>query len=213
MDEVCKSHDSIYKVETVGDGYLAVGGLSMKAEGQAEQARLVEETAKFALEVMDAVSTIPMDESVPDSFVELRMGLHVGTIVTGITGKLAPRFCIFGDAVNTASRMESTVSPGMIHCSEAFARLLKVNEAFHGIASQQRSITIKVKGKGEMSTFWVAKPTVDSFGIPLLQEGGHPKSVLSSFFRDEASESTTEPSHSNGSSFNIPNTKTLDSLV
>jgi ubiquitin carboxyl-terminal hydrolase 48 len=199
MDEVCKRHESIYKVETVGDGYLAVGGLSSSSSSsgpssQAEQARLVEETAKFALEVMEAVATVPMDESVPDSFVQLRMGLHVGTIVTGITGKLSPRFCIFGDAVNTASQMESTGSPAMIHCSEAFARLLQVNEKWHDIAVQKRSTAIEVKGKGEMSTFWVSRgSTLDSFEIPLLQAGVHPSSVLTSFFRDEETEIITEP--------------------
>jgi hypothetical protein len=82
----------------------------------------------------------------------------------------------------------------MIHCSEAFARLLQVNEKWHDIAVQKRSTAIEIKGKGEMSTFWVSRgSTLDSFGIPLLQAGVHPSSVLTSFFRDEETEIITEP--------------------
>ena len=76
---------------------------------------------------------------------------YSGAVVSGVLGSLTPRFSLFGDAMNTASRMETNGSVDMIHISEATARLLLQSGEF---VIKERG-TSSVKGKGKMKTFWL----------------------------------------------------------
>jgi hypothetical protein len=98
---------------------------------------------------------IPIDsDDETKGYVKIRVGFHSGSVVSNVIGSLNPRYGLFGDTVNTASRMESNSRPGRIHCSEDAAVLLQ--DQAPNMPLQQRG-KIQVKGKGSMLTYWVGK--------------------------------------------------------
>jgi len=155
FDDISDNHN-IYKVETIGDAYMCVAGLDMRSE--TSQARLnipasngEDEKSKyhasrmllFAKDILSNAKTVTSPENTP---VEVRIGLHTGDVVAGVVGYKMPRFCLFGDTVNVASRMESTGRAGHIHASQ-MTRDLVPDE--HWIATGG----VEVKGKGVIESF------------------------------------------------------------
>ncbi|EOA93955.1 Guanylyl cyclase GC-E, partial [Anas platyrhynchos] len=101
FDAIIGSHD-VYKVETIGDAYMVASGLP-KRNGN----RHAGEIANMSLDILSSVGTFKM-RHMPEVPVRIRIGLHSGPCVAGVVGLTMPRYCLFGDTVNTASRMEST---------------------------------------------------------------------------------------------------------
>lgn len=90
-------------METIGDAYMVVSGVPERCEDDSHS----EAIGKMALHLLYAVKDFCIPHRKSEK-VELRIGIHTGQCVAGVVGKTMPRYCLFGDAVNTASRMEST---------------------------------------------------------------------------------------------------------
>ncbi|KAK6044885.1 adenylate/guanylate cyclase catalytic domain protein, partial [Cooperia oncophora] len=91
----------IVQVETIGDGYLCVSGLPHR-NGQQH----ITEICSMSLGFIESLRSFRIPH-LPQQGVNLRIGMHTGSVVTGVVGLTMPRYCLFGDTVNTASRMES----------------------------------------------------------------------------------------------------------
>ncbi|XP_073816050.1 guanylate cyclase soluble subunit beta-1-like isoform X2 [Musca autumnalis] len=109
-----KRNPNIYKVETVGDKYMAVSGLPDHCEDHAKC------IARLALDMMDMAKNVKMGSNP----MQITIGIHSGEVVTGVIGNRVPRYCLFGNTVNLTSRTETTGVPGRINVSEETYRLL-----------------------------------------------------------------------------------------
>ncbi|XP_050921419.1 retinal guanylyl cyclase 2 [Lates calcarifer] len=155
FDAVLSSHD-VYKVETIGDAYMVASGLP-KRNGNKHAA----EIANMSLNILSSVGTFHM-RHMPDVPVRIRIGIHSGPCVAGVVGLTMPRYCLFGDTVNTASRMESTGLPYRIHVNLSTVKILhSLNE---GYKIEVRGKT-ELKGKGIEETYWLVGKT--NFTKPL----------------------------------------------
>jgi class 3 adenylate cyclase len=140
----------VFKIETIGDAWVGVTNL---VEDQADHA---ERVALFAIDAIEAASKTLIDLEHPEKgCIHIRVGFHSGPVLSNVVGSRNPKFSIFGDTVNTASRMESNSSSGKILCSETSAELMK--QTGTDLHVNLRG-DIDVKGKGQMKTFWVSAP-------------------------------------------------------
>ena len=129
------------KIKTIGDAYMAVSGAPEPRPEHAATAMAV------ALDMLDAAAEWRRSEGVP---LDLRVGLASGSVAGGVIGEQRFLFDLWGDAVNEASRMESTGQPGHVHLAESTRRLLGDD-----LVHVRREID--VKGMGAMPTYLVAR--------------------------------------------------------
>jgi len=144
FDNIIKGY-SVYKVETIGDAYMVVSGLPIRNEEQHAS-----EIALMALHINSSIKRFKIHHR-PNESLNLRIGINSGPVVAGVVGTAMPRYCLFGDTVNTASRMESTGAASKIHVSESTKNALEI---VGGFMVEKRGTTF-CKGKGEILTFWL----------------------------------------------------------
>lgn len=133
FDSIIEGYD-VYKVETIGDAYMVASW---------NESKHASEAASMALHLMQEIKYFVIPHR-PVEALKLRVGLHSGPCVAGVVGRKMPRYCLFGDTVNTASRMESTGQPYRIHMSEQTWEILERDD--QGFTYQERGIVhIKVQ--------------------------------------------------------------------
>ena len=137
LDELAEKYQ-LEKIKTIGDSYLAAAGVTVP---MADHASTI---ADFALECSSSLKALERKLEIPISF---RIGIDSGPLAAGIIGSKRPAFDIWGDTVNTASRMESTCPENQIQISSQTKKLLG------GAYQFGRYHSINVKGKGKMNTY------------------------------------------------------------
>jgi class 3 adenylate cyclase len=137
----------IEKIKTIGDAYMAVGGLPVVNQTHAA------DVIKAALEIRDFIEDHKEKNKEQNKPIfEIRIGVHTGNVVAGIVGLKKFAYDIWGDTVNLASRMESSSEPGKVNISGATYELVKdhFNCTYRG--------KIKAKNKGEVDMYFVVDP-------------------------------------------------------
>jgi guanylate cyclase len=142
LDEIFSAFDGLVtrhgleKIKTIGDGYMVAAGIPTPRADHAEA------VARLALAMRQALADLPVA-----SGLSLRVGIDSGPVVAGVIGRTKFGYDLWGDTVNTASRMESHAPTGTIQVTERTYRRLE-----DGFVLEQRTGVV-VKGKGEMTTY------------------------------------------------------------
>ncbi|MEA5538263.1 adenylate/guanylate cyclase domain-containing protein [Limnoraphis robusta Tam1] len=139
FDRLAERH-GLEKIKTIGDAYMVVGGLPKPRQDHAEA------IAQMALDMQQEIYRFKREDN---KILNLRIGINTGPVVAGVIGLKKFSYDLWGDAVNIASRMESHGKVGEIHVTEATYELLK-----HQYVLEKRGI-VQVKGRGEMTTYWL----------------------------------------------------------
>ncbi|XP_055345251.1 soluble guanylate cyclase 88E-like [Paramacrobiotus metropolitanus] len=155
LDTVTYSYD-VLKVENRGEEYMVCPSGIPNRHGNQHAS----ETASLALHIMQTVMDMDFPR-LPDRKLQIRIGINSGPVVGGVVGLHLPRFCRFGDTVNTASRMESSGIPFRIQCSERTRNNLVTTGNFE---LKIRGI-MKIKGKGDMRVYWLISEYGSDFSI------------------------------------------------
>ena len=130
------------KIKTIGDAYMVAGGIPIPRSDGAEA------VAQMAIGMQKAIGLFNITR---DHSLSIRIGINTGAVVAGVIGTKKFIYDLWGDAVNTASRMESHGLPGCIHVTEATRKLLGDKYVF-----EDRGLMF-IKGKGEMRTYFLTK--------------------------------------------------------
>ncbi|KAI9206776.1 adenylate and guanylate cyclase catalytic domain-containing protein [Polychytrium aggregatum] len=147
FDEIISQYDA-YKVETIGDSYMVASGVPVR-NGDMHACQI----ADMSLHLLSAVHSFVVPNR-PELQLRMRIGMHSGPVVAGVVGLKMPRYCLFGETVVDASKMESSGQPMRIQVSETTYRLL------------QRDGSYELDKKGRRS-YWLVGKDGFPFDLPL----------------------------------------------
>jgi adenylate cyclase len=139
FDDLAHQH-GLEKIKTIGDAYMVAGGFPERRDGHAN------DVSAMALDMLTAIEAFNRDAEHP---VSIRIGIHTGPAVAGVIGIKKFFYDVWGDTVNTASRMESSGMPGRIQISKQTAEVL------NGEFIVEERGQVELKGKGCMTTYWL----------------------------------------------------------
>jgi class 3 adenylate cyclase len=160
FDMIARKH-GIDRIDIVGDAYIATCNLVSSCD-QGDPPHAVR-MAHFALDAMCAARETRVDEDDPvRGYVNLRIGLHIGYVVGSIVGT---KYTVLGDAVNMASRMESTSLENRIQCTGTFAERVQWGGR-DTILVCRRAGGADVHGKGLVKTWWLLNPNKHRLSCP-----------------------------------------------
>jgi adenylate cyclase len=149
FDELAERY-GLEKIKTIGDCYMVAAGVPTPRPDHARALALM------ALDMLDAMRS---NDEVAHLGLKLRVGINSGPVVAGVIGRKRFLYDLWGDAVNTASRMESHGTPGRIQITRATYELLAAE-----FECQPRG-TILVKGKGEVEVWYLIRPRGDRLSV------------------------------------------------
>jgi adenylate cyclase len=152
FDAICEKY-KVEKIKTIGDSYMGAGGLPIPSDDSAKN------TVKAAIEMQSFITKRKVENEVQNKpAFEMRVGIHTGPVVAGIVGVKKFQYDIWGDTVNTASRMESNGEVGKVNVSQSTYELIKseVSLPAEGRFEFESRGKIEAKGKGEIEMYFVA---------------------------------------------------------
>lgn len=140
-DSIARKH-GLEKIKTIGDSYMAAAGIPVIQKDNTLRA------ARMAIEVRDYMVDYYTDHGYK---LDVRIGVDCGPVVAGVIGETKFIYDMWSDAVNTASRMESTGQSGTVQISERFKEAVSEYDEFNFTARGE----IEIKGKGKMNTYFL----------------------------------------------------------
>jgi len=156
FDRLAEQH-GLEKIKTIGDAYMVVAGIPQP---------IADHAAAIAHMALDMIAAISAYARRTDSELTIRVGIHTGSVVAGVIGTKKFIYDLWGDTVNTASRMESHGVPGRIHVTEATYLLLADRFEF------EKRAPIEVKGKGAMQTYLLIGQAAAEHRAPIQADAG-----------------------------------------
>lgn len=146
FDEIITRHN-LEKIKTIGDAYMCAGGIPVSNDSHAH------DMVNAALELQQYIEeNKKRKQASGELFFEIRIGIHTGPVIAGIVGSKKFAYDIWGDTVNTASRMESSGEPGKVNISHTTYELVK--DKFRCVPRGK----IEAKNKGEIEMYFVEAP-------------------------------------------------------